>query len=211
MKINIHTHRKTSDSAVEIINWSEENSLNAHFSAGIHPWQAGLDYSVEDFLFYEKLIQDARCLAIGECGLDKKKKVDGYLQQVIFKRHIEWALEYNKPLIIHCVGAFQELLAVRKKYPKELQMIVHGFEKNIQVAESLIKHDIYVSFGARLLVNEQNKQVLAQLPLDYIFLETDDSLCSIEQIYKQASEILEIPEEDLEQKIKQNFTKLFEI
>ena len=60
-------------------------------------------------------MKDASCLALGECGLDKKVQTPLDLQQEVFERQLTLAEKYKKPVIIHCVAAFQELIAIKKK------------------------------------------------------------------------------------------------
>ena len=210
MFINIHTHNEIFDAKVEIISLSPGDSLKPNFhSRGIHPWKIAKNYKQE--LSQLKLIaNERRCIAIGECGLDKYSDVDFELQKTVFEEHIKLANELNKPLIIHCVKAHSELIAILKKLENKVPVIVHGFNNNLSTANSLLKNGIILSFGKALLNYESNAvEALRNSGRDKFFLETDDSEVSIKYIYKKAAEVLFINEDILKEQLKSNFRKVF--
>ena len=73
-------------------------------------------------------------LAIGECGLDKACDTNFKLQQQVFTTQVNWANEIKKPLIIHCVRAYGEVLSLLQKNNNKVPVIFHGFNKNGAVA-----------------------------------------------------------------------------
>jgi Tat protein secretion system quality control protein TatD with DNase activity len=89
-------------------------------------------------------------VAIGECGLDRNIDLPLDIQTSIFKRHIELAETLQKPLVIHCVRAFSELIALKKNTKSTVPWIIHGFHKKEEVFQQLLKHDFYFSFGAAM-------------------------------------------------------------
>ena len=107
---------------------------------------------------------------------------------------------------MHCVSAYQEVIEIKKQLKISVPMIIHGFSKNIQVAESLNKNGFYLSFGKYLLRNPELSNVLKQVPTEFLFLETDMIEETIDQVYAKASLVLET---DVEKIIEQNYIKVF--
>jgi cytidyltransferase-like protein len=89
-----------------------------------------------------------------------------------------------------------------------IDLVVHGFSKNGQLAKDLVKHGFYLSFGKGLF-NPSMDSVFSKIPLDKIFLETDDADCSIEDIYKKAAQIKNTSIEQLSLQIMQNSKTVF--
>lgn len=179
--------------------------LEKYFSAGIHPWDVDLQASIAEF---EKIIQHPNCLAIGECGLDKLKGPDLMLQKKVFTVQLELALKYQKPVIIHCVKAFDELIEICKPYHLQIPLIIHGFNKSLQMAKQLIDKGFYLSLQSSVF--DKLEDDFFSIPIKNIFLETDtNEKISIDQIYKTASSKFQISESDLKDKIYTNFTTLF--
>ena len=147
------------------------------------------------------------CKAIGECGLDKNINTDFSLQKQIFKAHITLSENIKKPLIIHCVKSFSEVIAIKKEMQPQQLWVLHGFRKNITIANELIKNNIKLSFGKALLEDEKLQNILATLSIENFFLETDDADICIQKIYQKASEIKGISVEDLNLLLSQNFSK----
>ena len=113
--INCHTHTfSNAASVLEIVNQypSTFNALIPYFSVGIHPWKISEYELKNDLQILEQKIQLSNCLALGECGLDKRIETAIDLQLYVFEKQIKLAQKYNKPLLIHCVAAFQELIAI---------------------------------------------------------------------------------------------------
>ena len=127
---NLHTHQFTNQKGIlELVNQypQELDSSIPNYSIGIHPWYIVQERIAIDLKIIESKLKDASCLAIGECGLDKKVQTPLDLQQEVFERQLVLAEKYKKPVIIHCVAAFQELIAIKKKLKLSVPMIVHVF------------------------------------------------------------------------------------
>ncbi len=183
--LDIHSH-KIGDFAIKNVILGKENLPETTFcSVGFHPWYLdGFDFEI-----LEKAAALPNVLAIGECGLDAftphKNEVG------IFEAHVLLANKLKKPLIIHCVKRHNELISIKKRLEKQgnirVPMIVHGFNNKWAIAENLLKNDFYLSFGAAILNPKSNAaQVLAKMPPDRFFLETDDSDADIQRIYEAA-------------------------
>lgn len=211
MKIDIHTHHQNGQSdLLAIVNQypSQINLELPYFSIGIHPWYIKEDKVEAELGQIEKTIVLSNCLAIGECGLDKKGTIPLELQIKVFRQQLLLAEKYKKAVILHVVSAYQEVIALKKEMQITVPLIVHGFAKNKQVAESLYKNGFYVSFGKALVLNEKMKEVLLSVPKNYIFLETDNAEdITIEQVYKAGANA----QFDIEQVVRQNFENVFNI
>jgi len=209
---NFHTHQFTNQSnVVELVNQypKDFDETISFYSIGIHPWYIDENRIDEDLRIIEEKLQTLNCLAIGECGLDKRIEVPFDLQISIFEKQLELAEKYKKPVVIHCVAAFQEVMAIKKKKNISVPMIIHGFSKNNQIAEQLIKAGFYLSFGKYLLKNPDLKTVFQNVPNDRFFLETDTIEESIQQVYELASEYKGLYLKELQDVILSNYRKLF--
>lgn len=185
--------------------FDKEAYVDSFFSIGIHPWDADLQLSITEL---EKIIQHPNCLAIGECGLDKVIDIDFLLQKKIFISQLDLAVKFQKPVVIHCVKAFDELIEICLPYHSKIPLMIHGFNKSLQLAKQLIDKGFYLSLNHAFFKKEEVNFIL--LPLEKLFLETDnnDSL-SIEKVYQEAEGCFHLKEDELKEKIYSNFTTLF--
>lgn len=209
--INIHTHYHNNEAEVIAVVNQYPMSFDltiSNFTIGIHPWYIIKDRLEQELTVLEKNINHKNCIAIGECGLDKKTNIPFDLQQMVFEKQILLAKKYHKPLILHCVKSFDEIIRYKKLLQIEVPMIVHGFSKNKTVAQTLIKHGFYLSFGHHLLVKKDLENVLQNIALEKIFFETDDQKISIESIYDKAATVLGIKNTDLKEQIYTNFNTI---
>ena len=151
--------------------------------------------------------------AIGECGLDRAGAGAGRfeIQRDVFKKQIELSEQYSKPLIIHAVRTYPDIIAIRKETKAKQPWIIHGFQGNEQSAEQLLKHDgIYLSLGEILFRNEERARRLLQIiPYDRLFLETDVAERSIIDIYEKTVSLSDVEMEKLRCDIFDNFVKIF--
>jgi TatD DNase family protein len=150
---NLHTHKYTNqDDVIEIVNQypQEFDETIPNYSIGIHPWYIVEDRINEDLAIIENKLMNVNCIAIGECGLDKRIEISMSLQQMVFEKQLALAEKYQKPVIIHCVGAFQEIIAIKNKMNISVPMVIHGFSKNFEMAKQLVKNGFYLSLGKSL-------------------------------------------------------------
>lgn len=209
MKFNIHTHKSTHQENVrEIVN-QYPNDFDAsvpYFSIGIHPWYIDLNKVDEHLRIIEEKLQQKNCLALGECGLDKRIETPMEIQIEVFEKQLALGIKYQKPVILHCVSAYQEVIEIKKRLNVDVPMIIHGFSKNGQVAKSLLDNGFYLSFGKYLLRNPELASVFEQIPNDRFFLETDTIEENIADVYIKAASIKQL---DVEQIISDNFKLVF--
>jgi len=146
---------------------------------------------------------------IGECGLDKKSETDFEEQKRVFEAQAFIAEEYKKPLIIHCVKAFNEVLELNIKIHPKMPWIMHGYNGNIQITQQLEKRGIMFSFGENLFISDSKAvESFKYLPVEKIFFETDEFDGEVEKIYLQGARLKNISVEILKQSVWQNFNSI---
>ncbi|MGK0414340.1 MAG: TatD DNase family protein [Polaribacter sp.] len=211
MYFDVHTHGCAAEEKVfSILNrYPNSTDFSKPFSIGIHPWYLHKENIEIELLRVAEKLQHKNCFALGECGLDKGIEVDFEIQKYVFKKQIQLSEKYQKPLIIHCVKAFQEIIVFKKELKPKQTWIFHGFGKNLQVAESLLKNGIILSFGPAIINNKKLQEVVSFISLDKILLETDDSELTIQEVYQKIASIKNIEVEELQQKIEHNFKRIF--
>lgn len=186
--IDIHTHNPRED-------------VLSPTMAGIHPWQAESGAELPDF---------SQCDIIGETGLDYACKVDREAQKKLFIEHLEAATKANKPVVLHTVRATEDVLKILKGYQAIRGVVLHGFIGSWQQAERCIERGYYLSFGERSLRSPKTREVIAKIPQNLLFCETDDNTdIAIEEIFKSVAEIRGITHEELLNIIEKNYKNLF--
>jgi TatD DNase family protein len=209
---NLHTHKYTEDFKVlELVNqypWEFEASI-PQYSIGIHPWYIDEKRLEQDLSTIEAKLQLKECLALGECGLDKRIEIPLALQIDVFEKQIALAEKYQKPLVLHLVAAFDELIAIKKRLKISVPIVIHGFSKNEQVAKQLIDNGFYISFGKYLLRNPELESVFKSIPKDRFFLETDTIEETLEEVYQLAAKYRNIEISELQKIINNNYNLVF--
>jgi TatD DNase family protein len=180
------------------------------FCAGLHPWHLEEIDNSACLAYLEEYATNPDIIAIGEAGLDRNKNIPFDLQEKIFTEQIGISERVQKPLVIHCVKAYSDLLHIRKNKEWQMKWMFHWFNENLEIANELILMDCHLSFGRSLLhPNGKNAEVFRQLPLERIFLETDDAEITIENIYAKAAELKEISIDEMKKQIYFNFRSVF--
>jgi TatD DNase family protein len=204
---NIHTHTSLQPET-EILSLSPEQlSTDIHVvyaSVGIHPWNLTLEHSEHQWKALCQSVKDKRTIAIGECGLDKLKGPSLELQAAIFKQEATLAEDSSLPLIIHCVKAFNELILLKKEISPRQPWIIHGFRGKLSLALDCIRHGFYLSIGSRFQTD-----TLKAIPLNRLFIETDESEESIGSIYQRIAEVKGISLQELAEAINKNVREVF--
>jgi TatD DNase family protein len=210
---NLHTHHSTNQEGVlELVNqypWEFDEGLSK-YSIGIHPWFIKLERIESDVTIIEQKIILDSCLAIGECGLDKRIEIPMELQQSVFEQQLLLAQKHNKPVVIHCVAAFQEVIEIKNKLKITVPIIIHGFSKNIQLAKQLVNNGFYLSFGKYLMRNPELELVFTTVPNDRFFLETDTTEQTIQEVYALAAKYKKITVTELKEIIETNHNSVFQ-
>lgn len=205
--INIHTHKPVDKAGINVFNLDADYYKSQYYSQcsiGLHPWKLTESLLTVGFSELEKYAQLSNVIAIGECGLDRLCSTDWSLQERAFIIQVALANKLHKPLIIHCVKAYSEVIGILTKHKNKVPVIFHGFNKKLNVAQLLIHKGYYLSFGASI-IRRQNIRSFVHCPLSQVFFETDDADITIEEVYKEAVLLSQMPLDDMVNKIKQNY------
>lgn len=179
-------------------------------SAGIHPWYINKEDWQKDLQTLKKWIDNEQVMAIGECGLDRLAQVSIAQQLLVFDAQVKLAEQVQKPVIIHCVRAFNELIQWKRQNKPLVPLIIHGFNNKPEITQQLLAHGFYFSLGIALLNPASNaSKVIKMIPTERLFLENDDRDMPIELVYKAAAIHLETTIAELKTQIWANFTILF--
>lgn len=174
--IDIHTHNCVAEHA--IYNCSNGYVADKRISIGIHPWHINEKWERE-FNTIAEIAKADNVVAIGECGLDKLKSPVGIeLQKEIFRAQALLAEKVEKPLMIHCVKAYNELIPIHKAISPKQAWIIHGFRGKPAQAEQLIRAGFYISLGEQF-----NPDSAKAIPAERLFIESDESNVAITGIY----------------------------
>lgn len=207
--LNIHTHCPDSRDDVlavlccEPVSFSSDRPPSACYSVGIHPWRVGVQ-SRAHLSAMAPLLQSGEVVAVGEIGLDKVCDADFNLQQQIFSLQLRMAACVQKPVVVHCVKAWDELLEMLSSVENLPPVIIHGFRGKPQLAEQLWRHGCFLSFGPKF-----NVETLKSMPLGVFFLETDDSASDIVELYTEVAALKNVRLDELKQIIADTWCRLF--
>ncbi|QBQ41469.1 TatD family deoxyribonuclease [Sphingobacterium psychroaquaticum] len=209
--VNIHTHHYKENTAEEFslpnIIVSKNYLIPQPCTLGIHPWYVDRNYEAQ-FDVLHQYGKQQNILAIGECGLDKLCDTEFHIQEHVFRKQIVIANCLNKPLIIHCVRAYQECIRILREEKVAVPVLFHGFDKKIELAEQLLGEGYYLSLGASLLTTKKD-DLITGIPLDRIFLETDDKSSKIVDIYTYFCRVQKIDLNLLKEQVYKNFVDIF--
>lgn len=212
--IDIHTHHAlNSDGFISIQSWflqdiARQNDRSVPFSAAIHPWHATRFTAEQISEMLLNLIKQPQLIAIGETGLDKSCKVDFQIQKEVFELQLKFAEYYQKPVIIHSVKSWNDLIVYFKRV--KVPVILHGYSEGVELTKQLIDLGCYFSVGKSVLkITPRFREAIQIIPSTSLFLETDDSNVNISEIYQEVSKIVEISLDDLKIQIDTNFKTLF--
>ncbi|MET0570160.1 MAG: TatD family hydrolase [Pedobacter agri] len=212
--LDIHTHKSAQQKGVESI---QSLSLTSDIflampktkpiSIGLHPWYASIEKLEIQLKYLSVLAKQTNVKLIGECGLDKLKGESLKNQILILEHQVALAERLNKPLILHCVRAFSELIELKGRLKVKVPMIIHGFNKNEELGKQLISKGFLLSFGTAILKENSGASKLLK-SYDDFFLETDDAETSIEEIYETAANLKKCSVDELKALIFANWNKL---
>jgi len=211
MFINIHTHHSPLHNQWAIFNLLKDFEAipaSGLYSAGLHPWYLSKETVDENLELLNYALLKNNVLAVGECGLDTVCDTDYALQQQCFRQQVQFANQHQKPLIIHCVKAFDDVLRILKEEQAAVPVIFHGYHKSKELAQQLVKIGYYLSFGKHIL-QPVTATVFHSIPLNHVFLETDAAEITIDTLYTTAASIKQLSVAALEEEITANAEKLF--
>ena len=211
---DVHTHLlkdKPDTNAVLNVFWQDLENLpqGQPFSLSAHPWYLDTYSAAEFEQKMHTYIDNPLFVAVGECGLDKNTAFNPDFQISVLNEQYKFAENSGRPMIIHCFRSFELLIKWQKD--KRVKMLVHGFNRKIELLRELIKAGFYLSFGAALFEDKTSlNTALAECPPDRLFLETDDQeKYNIVEIYNKAAELLNMDVALLKSQISENRTTFF--
>ncbi|MGD9558332.1 MAG: TatD family hydrolase [Mangrovibacterium sp.] len=212
--INLHIHQRPSGEETGLINHPVQEEFlpepGRFYSAGIHPWHLDAQMNESWLSELERLIRHPQVLAIGECGIDRSTGIPLDQQEPVFIRQAELAEEHPKPLILHAVRSYSDLLRIRKARRFKTEWVLHGFTGNDETTKQLLKQGFFFSFGAALLKDKAAlNESLRLVPLSQLFFETDEQAVPVKTIYNFASSVLGISVEKLKETVGENFERIF--
>ena len=220
MYLDIHSHLRTHRSdAIFVASLSVEeilttSSFEKFQSAGIHPWWLE-DFSADEISKFkvriEELLSHNKLWAIGETGIDRSSKETLPEQIAIFNWHLELSEKYKLPLVIHNVRSGSDFLQILNEKKPLSPWIFHDFRGNESLMNDLLRlhSECYFSFGISIDNSPQVRELLPKIPLERLFLETDDQKhLDIHDIYLRASHVLNLDVDLLKSQIWLNFRKI---
>lgn len=213
MFLDIHSHRFVSDTELRVLRSyfaHEDPCTDQPFTMGVHPWNLNSRPLDSDFARVEKFAVHPKLIAVGETGLDRAIGTSFEIQKNWFLAHLNLAEQVKKPVIIHCVRAYSDLLQIRKNGRFHQPWIIHGFNENSRIVRDLVLAGCYLSVGPQIL-REASKvtSALPAIPSERLFFETDDSDAGIRTVYQQASKITGQPVGVLKEITLANYRTVF--
>ncbi|MGI6324860.1 MAG: TatD family hydrolase [Bacilli bacterium] len=164
-------NRETNEEAIRLAKKYEK----VYAAIGYGPAEVG-NISDNDLVVLEKQLQELKVIAVGEIGLDYYWYKDNKLEQIkIFRKQIKLAKKYNKPIIVHCREAIKDTYNVLKEEDiKKIRGIMHCYSSSLEMAYQFIKLGMLIGVGGVITFkNTKLGNVIKEIPLEYIVLETD--------------------------------------
>jgi len=183
---------------------------------GIHPWYAKT-CSKNELTLLDELVahkkEAGEKFGIGETGLDKtNRNLDEEAQISFFIHHLRLAEKYRLPVSVHCVHAWGLLDEILSDVGSDVPILMHCFSGSIETAKVLLKRNTYFSFGLGVQYIARQQAVLAELPIERIFLETDlgedfngDPVEQLEKAYGFVASLKSVPKNALNNFISYNY------
>jgi len=217
--INVGVDLETSKKSIELA----EKHKGIFAAVGLHP----TDKDAEKFEInaFRELAQHPKVVAIGECGIDMFRRLNvrsstlNSLQKDIFKQQIELAVELNKPLMIHCRDAHDEVLSMLNS---GVRGNVHFFSGNREQAERYLELGFSLSFTGVITFARQYDEIIKSAPFDRIMVETDSPFVApipyrgqrceplyVKEVAKRIAEIRDISYEEVAKQTTQNAINFF--
>lgn len=198
---------------------------NEPVAVGVHPHNAVGPFEgvLKEF---EGIYQEAD--AVGEIGLDTVRSQTTSEDQLMwFRRQVEIALYYSKPIVIHEREAFPYVMDVLSSYhPLHVPVVLHCFSHGPGEALEALKNDFFLSFTGNITYpkSDELRSALKVVPLDHLLLETDSPYLPpqiirgkrndptyVQQVYEKAAEVKDVPMDQLCQVLCKNFVYVFGI
>lgn len=215
--VNIHAHRLSVRperewvlTSLKVEDYPPCPNDDARYSVGFHPWSIEQEDICSNLKRLRLSVANSQVVALGEMGLDKAIDTSLALQLGVLEAQMEVAEEFGLPVLLHIVRANQEIIEFCKVHKPSVPMILHGYKGGLQLAEDLMKEGISLSLGELLFFSEKVCSVASAIPLDRLFLETDESNESIELLYAETARLRKMEIPDLKQVMFDKAEKMFQ-
>lgn len=144
---------------------------------GVHPHDAE-KMAESHFEFIKKNLQHPKISALGEIGLDYYYEYSPkQIQRKVFERFLEVANDLAKPVVIHTRDAEEDTKSILKNYGNNLKGVVHCFTGSVDLADYIMNNCPQLCLGFTGVITfknaEQIRNVIREVPLERIFIETD--------------------------------------
>ena len=190
MILDIHTH-------------NAQTHAQTIDTVGIHPWHT----LIGDVAEVERRAPSVD--AVGEIGLDYACDVPREEQTALFRAQLAIAERLEKPVVLHCVRAFEDVIKVVADYHLRA-VIFHGFIGSAEQAQRAVAQGHYLSFGERTSRSPKTIEALRSTPLSHLFIESDESTSPIEEIYAKIAELRGVEVSELLNATEANFNRIFQ-
>jgi len=198
---------------------------NCFAMMGLHPCSVKENY-LDELTIVKKWLDKRKFIAIGEIGIDLYwDKTFIAEQEIAFKKQIDWALEYNYSIVIHCRNAFDEIFTILQSYSKLPKGIFHCFSGDVEQAQKILalKNFKLGIGGVVTFKNSGLDKVVETISIEDIVLETDSPYLApmpyrgkrnessyIPLIAKKVAELKNISIEEVENVTTNNANFIFE-
>jgi TatD DNase family protein len=172
--IVVGTDYESSEKAVELADKYE----GMYACIGVHPVDD--PKRVFEKEKFEELVKNPKVVAVGECGMDffhADKTGDYERQKELFLAQVEFAIEHDKPVMIHARSAYSEILDIleplKREHRDRLWGDVHFFAGDVETAKRFLNIGFTMSFTGVITFVRDYDEVMKFLPLESIMSETD--------------------------------------
>ncbi len=181
---------------------------------GIHPWKAA-EARDEDLDAIESLVPEAD--GLGEIGIDGERRETLERQVEVFRFQLRLAREYDKPVNLHCLRAWEECLDLVLRHDAR-SAVFHWYNGTLELAERISGYGFHVSINAAAKVQRRHAQLAAAIPERSLLVESDGPYeyrglrltpLMIPELLDMLSELRRVSRENLESVIAENFHDAF--
>ena len=153
-----------------ILKIAEENKGYVYPAIGYHPWALKEDEVEENLFFVRSRL--GGCIALGEIGLDYKVKIKKEFQREIFGKLLTMALDFDKPVILHCRFSHHHALRMAKERGIK-RAVFHWYSGPLSVLEEILAEGYFISATPALAYSPPHQVAIREAPLERILIETD--------------------------------------
>jgi TatD DNase family protein len=208
VSMNLESCRKT-------LTLADKFPDNVFPAIGYHPWSVTTEDVEDTLLFITQNLQ--RCVALGEVGLDYKVKVKKKLQQTVFSKLLNIAVQVHKPVIIHSRFSYQRTYETAAEAGIE-KAVFHWYSGSVEILDKIIASGFYVSATPALAYSPHHQTAMARAPIERILIETDAPVqygdrfsepADLHETLFYLSRIKKIPEDQLAGMATKNAERFF--